>query len=144
MKKLMALALAVVMVLSLGVTAIAEEKPNLKFETEPFTQEGQTKDVKLVAENVGEVTMLQLAIAYDAEKLELVNLVVEEPFADGDINDAITGEIYIVWDSNKAASIDGVIATMTFKAISDELGEAKLGFVEGEDFIISDSGYPQR
>ncbi len=151
MKKLMALALAVVMVLSLGVTAIAEEKPTLKFETEPFTQEGQTKEVKLIAENFGAISAVQFTVIYDAEKLELVSVDVSALTVGTNkalVNKKTPGEIIVVWDADfnedfefEYANIEGVLATFQFKAISDELGEAMIGFSEEEDIVFADDNF---
>ena len=156
MKKLMALALAVVMVLSLGVTAIAEEKPTLELVAAEFTAKGQEKEVKVVAKNFSRITAFEFAFEYDATKLEVVTEVVVDEYGDeavvpkvavkGNlsepiINANIPGKIYINWDSLKAADINGDLVVITFRAISDELGETGFGFLDGTDVIFSNADY---
>ena len=154
MKKIIAIIVAVMMVLSGTVVAAAEETATLKVVSEAFTEEGQVKTVEIVAENVGGITALQLDLEYDETKLELVSVTTAETapgtakFMGIMVNSPIgyyignalqpstgvtlkqPGNISIAWMNVMAQVIDadGVLVTLEFKAISDELGEATVGF----------------
>ncbi|MBQ7874504.1 MAG: hypothetical protein IJ306_05015 [Oscillospiraceae bacterium] len=145
MKKFISLILAVMMVLSCSVVSMAEETaPAFKFVSEPFTEEGQEQTVKLVAENVGGITMLQFTIEYDAEKLELVSCTAADSIAANTlVNAEKAGRIIVVYDSTVAAVIEDAVVTMVFKAVSDELGETVIGFNDEEDFIVCDDKFSE-
>ena len=140
MKKIIAVIFALVLVLMCSVTAFSGTAKVLKFVSEPFTEENGTQTVDLVAENIGEITMLQFAIGYDETKLQ-VESVTAEKFNQVLVNYSEPGVIRIVWDALSPVNTDGTVATITFRAVSDVLCETSIGFIEGEDLIIADADW---
>ncbi|MBR3934966.1 MAG: hypothetical protein IKJ57_00260, partial [Oscillospiraceae bacterium] len=140
MKKIIAVIFALVLVLVCSVTAFSGTAKVLKFVSEPFTEENGTQTVDLVAENIGEITMLQFAIEYDETKLQ-VESVTAAKFSGATTNYSEPGVIFIVWDALSPVNIDGTVATITFRAVSDVLCETSIGFIEGEDLIVADKNF---
>lgn len=116
---------------------------SLYMETYANTDDENVTVSVCISQNSG-AEMIQFALGYDSEKLELTEL---------DAGDALLystaptfsnpnmGSVYFVWDSLKPLMSGGALLIMRFQPIKGMSGEASVWIDYDDDFIFADENY---
>lgn len=151
MKKIISIIVAIVLVMSIAITATYASNSNVKTTSASGTPEfvvesasgkvGDTVSVNVMIKNNPGITALQLNVSYSAKDLELVSIE-----NGGLFNDAIThskldkNPIIISWYSanSEDESDNGCLATLNFK-ILDEAVDSEIAITYNEDNVFDSS-----
>ena len=153
MKKSVAILIALVMVMSLAVNAVASGSEAIILGNAKFTELNEEQVITIEAENLDSISVIQLVLQYDSSKIELQNVVeaAEDGFTLGQVKNAAgafttdanicrtePGIITIIWEAAEPISGSGVIANLTFKALVAGAGIQKISVTtyDGDDSFV--------
>jgi len=127
---------------SISVFAAADNRPILSVDNVPFLEPGESVIIPLRLSNLPSgIYMLQLAVKYDAAKLQLTATSQGDVFSTvgaPTINDSRAGWIYLIWDStSKQITNDCVLLNMTFTAVGQEGCETQVRVSDREECILA-------
>lgn len=136
MKKVFAVLLAVMLLVSSIASVSAADNPTFVLGKAAFANKGDTATMTVKAENFSSVSVIHMVLLYDSEKIELQNisdgsgdaargvvigaekngfLLVEK----ADITCIEPGKINVVWDVVRNVSLNEVILEFEFKSLVD-------------------------
>ncbi|MBQ6878261.1 MAG: DUF2012 domain-containing protein [Oscillospiraceae bacterium] len=150
MKKVFAVLLAVMLLVSSIATVSAADNPTFVLGKAAFANKGDTAVMTIEVKNFDSVSAIDFTVLYDGTKLELMNIsdgsdgslanllpnAGKNDFAGATVSCVEQGRIEVAWDSISGYSVGltGVILEFEFKALVDGPFVEKLGILtEGED-----------
>ncbi|MBE6900433.1 MAG: hypothetical protein E7479_07215 [Ruminococcaceae bacterium] len=150
MKKTLAVLIALVLVLSLAVNAVAAGSQSIVLGNAKFTEKDEVKTIAIEAENFDNLSVVQVVVSYDSAKVELLDVIEEgenqgivegaagDLFTGATVSSPVPGIVIFVWENSEAFSGSGVLAEFRFKALSENVGTIKLSDAEyeGEDTYV--------
>ena len=144
MKKTFAILIALVLVLSLAVNAVAAGSQSIVLGNARFTEKDEVQTIAIEANNFDALSVVQVVVSYDSEKVELLDVIKEgenqgivegaagDLFSGATVSSPVPGIVIFVWEYAETFSGSGVIANLRFKALSDNVGIVKLSDAEYE------------
>lgn len=142
MKKIAALVLTFVMLISFPVFAAAAEKTEISFDKKSSDDGKIIVDVILSED--GDPCMLQFCVEYDSAVLDCVSAVSGEVFSgiSAPIINKTEGKIYLIWDALKPLENGGTVLRLEFSQKSGGKTTA-VKIAESEEFIIANSDFEE-
>lgn len=130
------------LMLSFSVPAAADTNPSLTIDSVSLVKPGESATVFLhLSDLPGGIYVLQLAVEYDPDKLQLTSVNAGDVFStvgSATINGDNAGTIYLVWDSiDQQITDDCTLLTMTFSTRATETCDALVSISETEDCILA-------
>ena len=146
-KKIIGLLLAVVLILSMGITSFAanDEKMEVSITSATIKAKG-TATVSVVVPDDFDAWMAQFTIKYDASKLEVVS-VSREIAENAEINTYFPGYIYFAWDvedveSDNPVEKGGVLFNIEFAAVEGtEAQDVAVEFDLNDEVLFGDKDF---
>lgn len=142
-KRIIALLLAVVLLLQpLPIGVHADDSGTLTISSAENIRHGDTVPVSINITQGVNASMFQFALAYDADKLELVGANAGDLFSGMEpptLNGQIVGSVYMNWDSiSNTISKGGSLLDLTFKVKPEAEGNAKIWVDLDEEYLFCD------
>ena len=130
------------LMLSFSVPTAAETNPTLTIDSVSLVKPGESTTVALhLSDLPGGIYVLQLAVKYDPDKLQLISASAGDIFStvgSATINGDTAGTIYLVWDSiDKQITDDCTLLTMSFSAKPTETCDTFVSISETEECILA-------
>ncbi|MBR3610901.1 MAG: hypothetical protein IKL57_05485, partial [Oscillospiraceae bacterium] len=101
---------------------------------------GETGKVSVKLSEDSDATMLQFAIKYDPEVVEILSCTAGEAVADATINSENAGYIYFAWDSLTSLEEAATLLDIEFNVVAEDSCDTYFEFVtEDEEFIVKRS-----
>lgn len=130
------------LMLSFSVPAAADTNPSLTIDSVSLVKPGESATVSLhLSDLPGGIYVLQLAVEYDPDKLQLTSVNAGDVFStvgSATINGDNAGTIYLVWDSiDQQITDDCTLLTMTFSTRATETCDTLVNISETEDCILA-------
>lgn len=142
-KRIIALLLAAVLLLQpLPIGVHADDSGTLTISSAENIRHGDTVPVSISITQGVNASMFQFALAYDADKLELVGANAGDLFSGMEpptLNGQIVGSVYMNWDSiSNTISKGGSLLDLTFKVKPEAEGNAKIWVDLDEEYLFCD------
>ena len=142
-KRIIALLLAAVLLLQpLPIGVHADDSGTLTISSAENIRHGDTVPVSINITQGVNASMFQFALAYDADKLELVDAHAGDLFSGMEpptLNGQIVGSVYMNWDSiSNTISKGGSLLDLTFKVKPEAEGNAKIWVDLDEEYLFCD------
>lgn len=155
MKKIAAVVIALMLVISSVATVFAAQGPTIILGKASFSTAGEKKTVSIEGKDLEKIVVIQFTLKYDSTKFELQNISDgTESYAgtipgaasngiipDATVGSAEAGKVTVIWESEKTLSGSGILAELEFSALTDDAGilELTVSTDADDDFSIRQS-----
>lgn len=155
MKKIAAVVIALMLVISSVATVFAAQGPTIILGKASFSTAGEKKTVSIEGKDLENIVVIQFTLKYDSTKFDLQNISDgTESYAgtipgaasngiipDATVGSAEAGKVTVIWESEKRLSGSGILAELEFSALTDDAGilELTVSTDADDDFSIRQS-----